>query len=166
MPDKANTLLVDSIQKLLRRKADRNLQRILQRTHAADIAGVMRQLTDGDRTRLFGLVPDVELQGEVLAEADREIQLTLVDRVGDDELLEILKEMFGDDAADIIELLDEERAEKVLRALSGEEGPDVDVLLGYDPDSAGGIMSTEVFALPHNTTVSEAIETLQSSHEE
>jgi magnesium transporter len=102
----------------------------------------------------------------VLAEADREIQLTLVDRVGDDELLEILKEMFGDDAADIIELLDEERAEKVLRALSGEEGPDVDVLLGYDPDSAGGIMSTEVFALPHNTTVSEAIETLQSSHEE
>ena len=67
MPDKANTLLVESIQKLLRRKADRNLQKILQRTHAADIAGAMRSLTDRDRARLFRLIPGAELQGETLA---------------------------------------------------------------------------------------------------
>jgi len=167
MPDKANTLLVESIQKLLRRKADRNLQKILQRTHAADIAGAMRSLTDRDRARLFRLIPGAELQGETLAEADRELQVPLLQILDDEELFELLRGMYTDDAADLIELLDEERADRLVRQLTGdEEGPDVDQLLGFEPDTAGGIMSTEVFALSQNTTVREAIETLQASHEE
>lgn len=167
MADAKSTLLVESIQRLLRRKADRNLQKILTRTHAADIAGAMRALTDPDRLRLFRLIPNPELQGETLAEGDREIQEALLEALDDDELFDVLRGMYTDDAVDLVELLPEDRADRLVRRLTGDDdSPDVDQILGFEPDTAGGIMSTEVFALSQNTTVSEAIQTLQASHED
>jgi len=159
-------ILIDSIQKLLRRNADRNLAKILSRTHAADIAHVLRVLSDRDALRVFELVPDLERQAEVLAEADPEIQERLLANSSDEAILELLKQMYGDDAADIIERMPEERAAKILSSWKGEEADSIDTLLGYEPDTAGGIMSVDIFALPGETTASEAIATLQANHED
>ena len=167
MLESANSVLLDSVRKLLRRNAEKNLARILQRSRAQDIAGIFRSLSDSEVVRLFLLVPDVDEQAEVLIEADREIQETLLEAIDNTLLLELMREMSGDDAADVVALLGPERADLILRALEGDdESPDVDSLLGYDPQTAGGIMSPDVFALPESTTCEEAIATLQRSHEE
>lgn len=166
MPTQGQNVFVDSIRELLRRNAERNLVKILARTHAADIAGVMRQLEPREQVRLFQLVPDVEEKGEILAEADPGIVLAVVDSITDDDLAEIVQHMYGDDAADVLELLPEDRASVILAALGDDDATEVDALLDYAPDTAGGIMSPDVFALPKITTVREAIQTLQASHEE
>lgn len=161
-----HSLLVDSIQKLLRRNAERNLRRILERTHDADIALVLRSLSLRDVERTFRLLPDLQRQAEVLAESDPEIREHVASTFDDDELIDLLREMSGDDAADLLELVPEERADQLLSVWKGDEAREVDTLLGYDPETAGGIMSPDVFALPENTTAQEAIETLQANHED
>ena len=166
MPVGGQTLLVESIQKLLRRNAERNLIKILRRTHTADVAALMRQLTDRDRIRLFNLIPDLPDKGEVLSEADPTIASVILERLSNDEIVDILQETDPDDAADLVELLGDERAEVLLGSWQHEDASEVDTLLAYGPDTAGGIMSPDVFALPQKTTVREAIETLQESHEE
>ncbi len=166
MPNGGQTLLVESIQKLLRRNAERNLIKILRRTHTADIAVVMRQLSDRDRVKLFNLAPSLEGKGEILSEADPVIAAAILEKLSNEEIVDILQETDPDDAADLVELLGEDRAEALLGSWQHEDASEVDTLLGYGADTAGGIMSPDVFALPQNTTVKEAIETLQRSHEE
>ncbi len=166
MAIQAQQILIDSVTKLLRRKADRNLVNILVRTHAADIAAVFRGLGDRDRVHTFALIPTVERRSEVLAHCDPEIAAILVQALDDDAIVGLLHLMSGDDAADIIELLDDERGTRVLAALKGGSDQDLDVLLAYGPDTAGGIMSPHVFALRDDLNVREAIESLQAQHEE
>ena len=166
MPVGGQTLLVESVQKLLRRNAERNLVKILRRTHTADVAALLRQLRERDQIRLFNLIPDLADKGEVLSEADPAIAASILDELSNEEIVDILQETDSDDAADLVELLGEERAEVLLGAWEHEDATEVDTLLAYGPDTAGGIMSPDVFALPQNTTVGEAIETLQESHED
>ena len=166
MPVGGQTLLVESVQKLLRRNAERNLVKILRRTHTADLAALLRQLRERDQLRLFNLIPDLADKGEVLSEADPAIAASILDELSNEEIVDILQETDSDDAADLVELLGEERAEILLGSWEHEDATEVDTLLAYGPDTAGGIMSPDVFALPQNTTVAEAIETLQESHEE
>lgn len=166
MPTQGQNLLVDTIRKLLRRNAERNLVKILARTHPADVALAMRHVEPKEQRRLYSLVPDPGARGEVLAEVDPGIALYLLDGLPDEDVVEVVQSMNRDDAADILELLPEERAADIIGSLEDEEATEVDTLLGYAPDTAGGIMSPDVFALPKDTTVREAIETLQASHED
>ncbi len=166
MSNSSQSLLVASVRKLLRRSADRNLVKILRRTHAADIASLLRHLTDREMVRLFELVPDTEEKGEILAEADPGIAVTLLEGMRTEAIVDIIQSMNRDDAADLLELLPEERSGEIIEALGDDDASHVDALLGYATDTAGGIMSPDVFALPRNTSIREAIETLQASHEE
>ena len=167
MPANQRKILVDSVARLLRRGATRNLEKILDRTHAADIAWVMGQLRDADdRFRVYQLITDDDTRAETIAEATPEVQREILGRLEDEEILDVLGNLFADDAADIIEVLDDERASRVLSAWKGEDSVNVDQLLNYEADTAGGIMSPDFFALPEDTTVAEAIATLQASHEE
>lgn len=166
MSGTAGKILVESILRLLRRNADKHLARMLRRVHAADIAAALVALSPSDALRLFRIIPDIELQGQTLSEADPESQRVILAALRDDELLEIIKSLSADDAADIIALLPEERSGALLDNWKGDDATEVDTLLAYDEDTAGGIMSPHVFALSGPTTCREAIETLQASHED
>jgi len=166
MSGTAGKILVESILRLLRRNADKHLARMLRRVHAADIAAAFVQLSPTDAVRLFRIIPDIELQGQTLSEADPESQRNILAALRDDELLEVIKSLSADDAADIIALLPDERSGALLDNWKGDDANEVDTLLAYDEDTAGGIMSPHVFALSGPTTCREAIETLQASHED
>ena len=68
MANGGQTILVESVQKLLRRDAQKALVKILRRTHAADVAIVFRHLSERDQQRLFEFIPDIEQKGVVLSE--------------------------------------------------------------------------------------------------
>jgi len=70
-------------------------------------------------------------------------------------------ELEPDDQADVLARLPEEWREKVLSSLEAEEREEVEELMAWPPDSAGGIMSPVAFRLPESTTCREAIEALQ-----
>jgi magnesium transporter len=159
-------ILLDSTRRLLRRNGDRNLARILERSRPADIAALLRHFTPAEVVRVYRLIPNVDLRAEVLAEADPILQNVVAQDLSDSELMDLLRQMSGDDAADVIERLPQDRAATVLAAWKDEQSLSLDTLLAYGPETAGGIMSPHVFALPEDTNCQEAIATLQEQHED
>jgi Mg/Co/Ni transporter MgtE len=71
--------------------------------------------------------------------------------------------MAPDDAADLIAELDQERREPVLALLPAKKQRQIRTLLGYNPSTAGGLMSTEFLALPESTAVADAIDRIRES---
>jgi magnesium transporter len=139
---------------------------MLSRMHAADLARVLDAVHPAERIRVFRLILSVDARAEALVEARDEVQRELLEKLDNEEVIEVLDHLFGDDAADLLDQIPEERQRQVLKAWKGADDAKVDELLAYAADTAGGIMSPDVFALTEKTTVAEAISTLQASHED
>ncbi|HEU4895827.1 MAG TPA: magnesium transporter, partial [Acidimicrobiia bacterium] len=103
---------------------------------------------------------------EILEEIAPELAAELLEQFPLEELAAALNEMPSEAAADLIGELDEEATEDVLAARSDEAETEVRGLLAYPPDTAGGLMTTEIAALPLGLTTGEAIERIRQLHEE
>ena len=156
-------LLRESLQKLLRRSADGHVERLLGRTRSEDVAVVMRFLDERQQTRVFELLPHDEARAEILAEVDEHLVDDLIAHRSVSELKPVIAAMNADDQADILALLPAELRTGLIDALRPAEKEELEELLHYDAETAGGIMSPQFFALPSNTAVSEAIRALQAS---
>lgn len=162
-PDK---ILVDSIKRLLRRGAKVNLRKIVNKTHAADISMIFRHLPLLHQRQLFDMIDDVEQKGVLFSELDEDIFLELVEDLSLDELTEIFEQMPTDDVADLVGKLPEEISAAILEKMKDEGSEEVENLLRYDDDSAGGIMVPDFIAIKQNVTAKEAIESIQTEHSE
>lgn len=130
-----------------------------------DAADVLEQLLEEDAAELLaGLDP--EDAAEVLEEIAPELAAELIEQVSLSDLAAALNEMPGEAAADLIAELDEDIREDLLAAMTDEAEQDVRDLLVYPPDSAGGLMTTEIAALPLGLTTGEAIERIRHLHEQ
>ena len=89
------------------------------------------------------------------------LQVSVLNSMDDERASDILEEMVPDDAADLLADLPEERADDLLELMEDEEAADVKQLLSYPEDSAGGLMTTEFVALPHNLTAEQTIARLR-----
>ncbi len=163
MHEQKMQVLQGSVSKLLRRGATPNLKKALGKIHPADIAHLFRYFSLNEQKKLLGLVPNLDLAAEVFSEIDPDSQAKLAELLDKDFLISLVGEMADDDSAVLIRSLPNELAEDVLAALNDEISDDVEQLLGYDEDTAGGIMSTDVFSLRQELTVKQAIEAMQDS---
>lgn len=160
MNGKKHQLLVDAVQRLLRREAYANIRRIFERTHPADVALIIAEF-DLDRWDvLLNLIENIDTRADVLAEIVHPRVAEYLQRKSPAAIAEILAHMESDDAADLVGLLPEELSKEVLARLKGD-GQDVHDLMKYREDTAGGIMTPDFIALRENITVQEAIATVR-----
>jgi magnesium transporter len=159
-------VLVDTIQKLERRGAQRSLKKILDGTRPADLARLLRLLPEHQRHGVFQKVDQPEDRALILSEIHEDILPSFLEHIPDEELVPLLEEMFSDDTADILACVPEERKEQLLRKMRREDMDEAQDLLRYDPESAGGIMVPDAFSLDEATTCQEAIATLQAQHDD
>ncbi|OIP31381.1 MAG: magnesium transporter [Deltaproteobacteria bacterium CG2_30_63_29] len=160
MPGRSD-LLFDALPRLLRRGNKPGVRKMIDGAHAADIANVFRKLTEKQRSTLFPLIDDLGKRSEVLCELDVDIAQEFLATIDDKMLVALLTEMGSDDAADLIDVLPEERRENILHLLHQVGEPEVAELYNYDSQTAAGIMTPDVFALPDSTPAGEAIKALQ-----
>jgi magnesium transporter len=165
MPEQKMQVLQGTVRKLLRRGATTNLKNVLGKIHPADIAHLFRYFELHEQKTLFDLMPDLNRAADVMAELEPESWLRLAELLDNDYLISIVHEMADDDSAVFIRSLPDELAEEILAKLHDDQSEDVEHLLGYNEDTAGGIMSTDVFSLDQETTVKQAIEALQDSED-
>jgi len=158
-------LLQESISKLLRRDATPNLRKALTKIHPADIAHIFRYFTIQEQKTLLSLIPDLERAADVLAELDPDSWPELAGLLDRDYLVSIVHQMADDDSALFIRSLPDDLAEDLLTEMHDDHSDDVERLLAYDEDTAGGIMSTDVFFLNQDITVKQAIEKLQDAQD-
>jgi len=159
-------ILTDSIRRLLRRGAFSHLRKIVKKTHAADLAAVFQTLSPAHQQRLFELIENREQKGIILSELDRDTFLDLTEDLDLDELVKILETMANDDVTDLIGQLPAARSSAILEKMKKEHSAQVEGLLSYRDDTAGGIMVTDFIALRQDCTAREAIASLQKEYQD
>jgi len=164
MQDNSNKILVESIKRLLRRDALSHLKKIVNKTHAADLSVVFRSLSHSNQHKLFQMIEDVEQKCILLSEFEENTLLDFVKDLDLDHLVAILESMPADDAADLIGKLSEEHGDAILEKMKQEGSDEVEGLLHYGNDTAGGIMVPDFIALKEETTAGDAILSLQKEH--
>ena len=157
-------ILVESVKRLLRRDAMTHLRKIVNKTHAADLSIVFRSLSVSNQHKLLDLIEDIEQKGALFSELDENTFLTLSEVMDLDNIVEILEHMPADDVADLLGQLPDETSDAILEKMKKEGSEEIEGLLHYQDDTAGGIMTTDFISLGENTTAKQAIESLQKEH--
>ncbi|PLX93042.1 MAG: magnesium transporter [Desulfuromonas sp.] len=163
--DQKVQILLDTVRKLIRRGAHSNLNNLLKKTHPADIAHLFRYLDLKEQRVLFHLLEDVDTAAEVLSEIEHSVSALLLEQIEKETIVHVLQHMPYDDAVDIIQNMPEELAEEVLDSMQDDCSEEIEQLMQYQEDTAGGIMSTEIFSLREDITASQAIEALQEAED-
>ena len=149
-------LVEKAILKMVEDKKYSTLRDILLTMNPADIAGIFNSLDDKRIPLMFRLLPK-ELAAETFVEMETEDQELLIRGFSDNELKEVLDELYVDDAVDIIEEMPANVVRRILSQADPEMRQSINQILRYPENSAGAWMTTEYVSLRPSMTVEEAI---------
>ena len=155
MTDAQGTLM-QMVTSLLDGKKYITLRDILSTMNPADIAYLFSDLDEERIPLLFRLLPK-ELAADTFVEMETEAQELLIRSFSDNELKEVLNDLYMDDAVDIIEEMPANVVSRILLQADPEMRKSINELLRYPEDTAGSMMTTEYVSLRPNMHVSEAI---------
>ena len=141
---------------MLEEKKYPTLRDILVTMNPSDVAGLFDCLEEKQIPLMFRLLPK-ELAAETFVEMEPEAQELLIRSFSDNELKEVLDELYVDDAADIVEEMPANVVRRILRHADPEMRHSINQILRYPENSAGSIMTTEYVSLRPEMTVGEAI---------
>lgn len=124
--------------------------------HPADLADVVEALPHSQIPVFFAALPSPRAAA-VLEYLDEELRTELLEQMSAEQAAALVAAMTPDDRADTLEDIDEEHAEDIVEALPAETRRNTEQLLLYPPESAGGLMTTELVSVPASYTVEEAL---------
>ncbi len=142
--------------KMLEDKKYATLRDILVTMNPSDIAGIFLGLEDKQIPIMFRLLPK-ELAAETFVEMEPDAQELLIRGFSDNELKEVLDELYVDDAADLVEEMPANVVKRILKNTDPQTRSAINQILRYPENSAGSIMTTEYVSLRPSMTVEEAI---------
>ena len=142
--------------KMLEDKKYATLRDILVTMNPSDIAGLFEDLEDKQIPLMFRLLTK-EQAAETFVEMEPEAQELLIRGFSDNELKEVLDELYADDAAEIVEEMPANVVKRILKTADPELRASINQILRYPEYSAGSMMTTEYVSLRPSMTVEEAI---------
>ncbi len=124
--------------------------------HAKDLADVAQALPREMVAPFLSALP-VERAADVLEYLNEDLRSEVLETMSVRQAAELVTEMTPDDRADTLEGLEEETTEGILSEIPAAERAETEKLLSYDPNSAGGLMTTEFVSVSQDTPVDEAL---------
>jgi magnesium transporter len=124
--------------------------------HAKDLATVAEALPRDLVAPFLSALP-VERAADVLEYLNEDLRSEVLETMSARQAAELVTEMTPDDRADALEGLEEESAEEILSEIPAAERAETEKLLAYEPDTAGGLMTTEFVSVSEDTPVDEAL---------
>ena len=123
--------------------------------HAKDLATVAEALPQEMVAPFLSALP-VERAADVLEYLNEDLRTEVLETMSTRQAAELVTEMTPDDRADVLEGLEEETTEEILSEIPAAERAETEKLLAYEPDTAGGLMTTEFVSVSEDTPVEEA----------
>ena len=155
-------------QQLERLLEDGNLQgakSLLVPVLPADIAEAIEGLPEAKQAIAFRLLSKDE-SIEVYEQLDSSVQQTLIEEFKRQEVLDIVDKMSPDDRARLFDELPAKVIARIVGQLSPAERKATALLLGYEQNTAGRIMTPEYVSLKERFTVTQAIDRIRSLADE
>ncbi len=147
--------ILENLLELVKDKKYREIRELLSVMEPADIAILLGSIEHEDLPLLFRILPK-ELAAETFVEMDGDEQELLIDAFSDQELKEVLDDIFVDDTVDLIEEMPANVVKRILKHTDAETRKSINQILHYPSDSAGSIMTVEYVSLRKDMTVEQA----------
>jgi magnesium transporter len=133
----------------------------LAELHPADLADILEELSRDEQVSVIESLDD-ETAAEAVSEIPTRMQVALLNSLSAGKAADIVEEMAPDEAADVLQELPPETSAEVLANMEVEEANEVRELLGFEENTAGGLMTTEFIVLEETATVEAAVEALKN----
>ena len=137
----------------------------MEAAHPADVAELLENEGEELAWVLFSQLSE-EFRHEVLEYADDWLKTNLVKRMSPEEIARSVDDLPDDEMVDLLELADDEVAEQVLKNLDVETAEELRELSSYDPETAGGMMTTEFVTITAKARVGDAIKLVKEEADE
>ncbi|MFV1959513.1 MAG: magnesium transporter MgtE N-terminal domain-containing protein, partial [Planctomycetota bacterium] len=145
-----------ALERLVREGSEEDLRRFLLLLQPPEIADIIEALDKPeDRTRAFRAIVGPK-RPNVMRELRGEEREDLLEDLAPEETARLVSAMKSDDAADVLQDLDEEDQERVLEHVPPQDRAEIEEVLEYPEDTAGGIMQTERVDVREDQTVRDA----------
>ncbi len=103
---------------------------------------------------------------ETLAELDDDHASDVLESLSLNEAVAIVSEMSPDDAADVLDELEESQRDSILNGMDLDDAEELRSLMSFDPETAAGMMNTEIIILHTSSTADEIISHIRSNIDE
>ncbi|MEL0651998.1 magnesium transporter [Algibacter sp. TI.3.09] len=158
--------LIEQVEQLIANKSDNELKELLDEFHHADIAEILDEIDLEEAMYVIKLL-DSETTSDILMELDEDNREKVLRNLSAKEIAEEIEELDTDDAADIIAELPESRQQEVIAQIIDEEHKaEINELLAYDEDTAGGLMAKELVKVYDTWTVAGCLRRIRVQAEE
>ncbi|HEV2997520.1 MAG TPA: CBS domain-containing protein [Solirubrobacteraceae bacterium] len=138
--------------------------RKLANLHPAEIADLVEAASHEEGEEIIKAVGlDRELEADVFEELDEHHQLEFIRERPDEQVAAVISRMAADDGADLIVEIEQDRRGRVMALLPPVQRRRIELLLGYNPSTAGGLMSPDFLCVEDQETVGRAIELVRAS---
>jgi magnesium transporter len=124
--------------------------------HPADLADVAEAMPLEQIPVFLAALPK-DRAASILEYLDEEVRAQVLEAMSPEQAAELVSAMTPDERADVLEELDEEHADEIVEEMPAEARRVTEQLRKYDPDTAGGLMTTEFVSEPATTSVEEAL---------
>lgn len=131
-----------------------------EKYHPVDISLALEDLEEDDIRHFCRLLTHENL-AELLENSEEDLQLTICNFFDNDELIDVFSFLANSEVADLLGLLSTYRRKQILRYMKKSDSNILKMILSFDEDSAGGIMSTDFIALKEHLTVEQAIDKIK-----
>lgn len=141
------------------------LPEFLSEVHAADLADWTRKASDEELEAVF-MALTTEDRAELVEFADEKVKAKLVALLDTPALVDVVENLGADEAVDMLAHVDDDVTEAVLSEVDLERAKGLRTLQTYEPDTAGGLMTTDFATVELGTNIGDAIKALRQEDEQ
>lgn len=136
------------------------VEQLFSTLHASDCAHLIESIPPKERPQIWALI-SADLRAEVLTHLNDEVRSILLEGMDSQELADAATQIDVDDMADLLQDMSYSQTQQVLQSMDELNRQQVEEILSYPEDSAGGLMNTDTIEIRSDIDIDVVLRYLQ-----